>query len=176
MYRLQKVMARGRGVGPVADLLRFVDRLFSTEGSGGSAAPGSLPSPQFLTEKGIAELRVQTASARQMHLAQADLIELADRPICVFMVARPVSDIRIRNDLTFAVFAVEKPQFTSWTYSQNEVMQLLHLTAFWLRLARNILFDLVWYVHKYVYCFDDLASRNSLIIGMIVCPRNISAT
>src|SRR5678815_491154 len=26
------------------------------------------------------------------------------------------------------------------------------------------------------HCFDDLASRNSLIIGMIVCPRNISAT
>ena len=79
--------------------------------------------------------------------AQADLIELADRPIGVFVVARPVPDIRIRNDLTFAVFAVEKPQFTSRTYSQNEVMQLLHVAAFWFRMTRNVLFDLFLYVH-----------------------------
>ena len=41
-----------------------------------------------------------------MPRAQADLIDFVDRPIGVFVAARPVSDIRIRNDLAVGVSTV----------------------------------------------------------------------
>jgi hypothetical protein len=72
------------------------------------------------------------------------------------MRAGPESDIRIRDDLSVHIFAVQKPLFTSRLYFQNDVVQLLHLAAFWFGMTRNMIFDLLLYVHELL---DRIAIR-----------------
>jgi len=47
----------------------------------------------------------------------------------------------------FSLFLPSRTIITCWHYFLNDAMQRLHVAAFWLRLAVDILFDLFLYAH-----------------------------